>query len=372
MTPPEEKSPPALKEWFNEARYRSVAGQLAELHPGFDRKRFLSVSLEGLDRLSLLQRLRRMTVSTREALPLGYRESLAVLRNLAPRLDHSFVTLFLPDFVGLYGLEDFDESMEALRFFTRFGSSEFAVREFLRRDLRRTLKVMHEWSCDPDEHVRRLASEGCRPRLPWSFRLGELVADPRPAFPILGNLREDPSLYVRKSVANHLNDISRDHPGLLIDLLGEWNRGHPHTAWIAKRALRTLVKRGDRGALSLIGAGGVPRVEVDHFSAGPPAIRLGGMLSLSARIRSTGRRDQRLVIDYAIHYVKKSGATSAKVFKWAERDLAPGENLVLEKTQQIRDFTTRVHYPGDHAVDLLVNGVRLGGTSFRLGTGGKR
>jgi 3-methyladenine DNA glycosylase AlkC len=333
---------PSLKDWFDKARYQALADQLATLHPRFHRKKFLHLTLDGLEDRSLMQRLRRTSEATREALPLGYEESLEVLRELAPKIDHSFVTLFLPDFVSLHGHDDFEASMEALKYFTPFGSSEFAIREFLKRDLGRTLRVMRGWSEDSNEHVRRLASEGCRPRLPWSFRLVELIADPSPAVPILENLRADPSLYVRKSVANHLNDIAKDHPDKTLDMLQSWDRRHPHTAWIAKRALRTLVKEGHAGALALLGAGEAAKVRVDSFHVKP----------------------KRLLVDYIVHYVKQSGRCSEKVFKWKEIDLGPGETVSLEKRQTIRDFTTRKHYPGNHRVEVQVNGARLAEGAF--------
>lgn len=359
---------PSLKDWFDEARYQSLAGLLATLHPRFDRKRFLRLALDGLDERSLMQRLRRTSEATREALPLAYRDSLEILRELAPKIDHGFVTLFLPDYVGLYGHDDFDASVESLKFFTPFGSSEFAIREFLKRDLHRTLRVMHGWSEDSNEHVRRLASEGCRPRLPWSFRLAELVSDPSPALPILENLKADPSLYVRKSVANHLNDIAKDHPDKTLHVLHAWDRTHPPTAWIAKRALRTLVKEGHAGALTLLGAGEKAKVRIDTFEVSPKRVNLGEEIRLSIDLVSTSQNPQRLLIDYAIHYVKQSGGTTEKIFKWKEIELAPGASLHLEKRQTIRDFTTRKHYPGRHRVELQVNGERLaiGGLHFFL------
>jgi 3-methyladenine DNA glycosylase AlkC len=257
-----ETKAPALKEMFNAARFRAIAKEVTALYPRFDTNSFLARSLAGLDHLTLTQRLRRMTACLRTTLPPNYRRALGILNRLAPRIDRGFTTLFLPDFVGLYGLDDFETSMEALRYFTTFGSSEFAVREFLRRDLARTLTVMETWSRDPDEDVRRLASEGCRPRLPWSFRLDALTADPSPVIPILENLRDDPSLYVRKSVANHLNDIAKDHPSWVLDRMERWPLESPRTAWIAKRALRTLIKKGDRRALAVIGAGRKPEVVI--------------------------------------------------------------------------------------------------------------
>jgi 3-methyladenine DNA glycosylase AlkC len=220
----------------------------------------------------------------------------------------------LPDYVGLYGKDDFDTSMEALKIFTAFGSSEFAVREFLRADPRRTLAVMQAWSLDESEHVRRLASEGSRPRLPWSFRLDALMADPELAAPILDNLKADPSLHVRKSVANHLNDISKLHPAWVMERLEGWPLDNPNTAWITRHALRTLIKRGDRRALAVIGAGEKPKLLLHDLKVSPKKLRLGERMSLSFGLKSTARKSQRLVVDYTVHYVKKSGASSAKVF----------------------------------------------------------
>ena len=357
---------PALKEMFNEARYRKIARDVGAVFPTFDQKRFLKLALPDLDPLALLQRLRRATEALRATLPAEYPKALAVLREVAPRWGEGFTALVLPDFVGLYGREDFDRSLDALKFFTRFGSSEFAIREFLRLDLARTLRVMTKWSGDDNEHVRRLASEGSRPRLPWSFKLRELIADPSPVAPILENLRADPSLYVRKSVANHLNDITKDHPAWVLERIGGWDLENKHTAWIAKRALRTLIKRGDRAALAVIGAGARAEIRLVEFAIAPHRIVLGDELTISCQLTSTARQPQKLVVDYAIHYVKQSGAGSAKVFKWKELTLRPGETMALTKRQRIRDFTTRKHHAGRHAVDVMVNGERFAEAMFDL------
>lgn len=358
-----------LKHWFDEARYRRIADDLAELHPGFDRKRFLAHTLDGLAERSLLQRLRRTSEAMRATLPEEFPKVLAILRKLAPKFQHNFVSLVLPDYVGLYGLEDFERSMEALKFFTSFGSSEFAIREFLRLDPHRTLAVMETWSRAPDDHVRRLASEGCRPRLPWSFKLHELIADPSPVGPILQNLRADPSLYVRKSVANHLNDITKDHPEWVLERIAAWDLADERTAWIAKRALRTLIKEGDRRALGVIGAGRKAEVVAEVFSVSPDRVKLGGRVTLALLLRSTAKRPQKLVVDYVVHYVKRSGETSAKVFKWKETTLAEGGMHELAKSQRIQDFTTRKHHSGKHVVEVMVNGDRKAAGAFVLAVG---
>jgi 3-methyladenine DNA glycosylase AlkC len=357
---------PALKEWFNADRYRWFATELSALTPRFDRARFLELTLPGLADRSLLQRLRRTSEAMRTTLPSDYAKALAVLKKLAPRFEHNFITLVLPDFVGLYGHDDFDRSMDALAFFTRFGSAEFAIREFLKRDLHRTLAVMERWSRDDNEHVRRLASEGCRPRLPWSFRLPALIADPSPVAPILENLRADDSLYVRKSVANHLNDITKDHPDWTLTTLRRWTTKNPHTAWIARRALRTLIKAGHPEALSLFGVKTGASIRVENLKLSATTLKLGEQLVFTFDLISTSPRAQRIVTDYAVHYVKKSGELSRKVFKLSEFDLPGRGRVSLKKSQRFQNFTTRTHYAGEHRIELLINGRSVASSSFSL------
>ena len=361
---PEEAA--ALKEWFNADRYRWFATELAALVPRFDHAAFLELTLPGLAERSLLQRLRRTTEAMRATLPADYDDALDILEKLAPRFQHNFVSLVLPDFVGLYGHDDFARSMRALAYFTTFGSAEFAIREFLKRDLPRTLAVMERWSRDKNEHVRRLASEGCRPRLPWSFRLDALVRDPSPVAPILENLKADDSLYVRKSVANHLNDITKDHPDWTLATLRRWTTKDPHTAWIAKRALRTLIKAGHAEALALFGVKTDASVRIQKFELSANALALGERLALSFDVISTSSRAQRLVVDYAVHYVKASGGLSRKVFKLSELDLPARGRVSLKKSQHFKNFTTRTHYAGEHRIELLVNGSVLATASFHL------
>jgi 3-methyladenine DNA glycosylase AlkC len=357
---------PALKEIFNRARLQHIADETRAVYPTFDIPAFLAQVTQGLDSLSIMQRLTRVSQGLQAGLPKDYSEALGILYALAPRLNSSFVSIILPQYVALYGQHDFERSMQALKFFTTFGSSEFAVRHFLRLDMPRALAIMHTWSLDENDHVRRLASEGSRPRLPWSFRLEPLMVDPAPVLPILANLNADSSLYVRKSVANHLNDITKDNPDWVLELIEGWSLENPHTAWIARHALRSLIKQGDRRALHIMGAGHRPQVQVDEVRVSPEAIRLGERISLSFRITSTADQRQRLIIDYAIHYVKKSGGSSAKVFKLKTLELDAGQSVIVSREQQFRHFTTRVHYPGIHELDILINGECLGHGRFRL------
>jgi 3-methyladenine DNA glycosylase AlkC len=362
---PEPDQPLQLKDWFNESRYRAIARDLGAVAPRFDRKRFLRSVLDGLEERSLMQRLHQCALAVDAALPGTYRQKVAHLHRLAPSIDHEFVSIFLSDFVATFGQDDFDFSMDALRRLTVFGSAEFAVRPFLVADLDRGLAAMLRWTGDPDEKVRRLASEGSRPRLPWGLRLASLVRDPSPTRGILDALKQDVSLFVRRSVANHLNDITKDHPDYVLQRLADWDLDHAHLEWIARHACRTLIKRGHPGALKLFGFGRKADIEAS-LNVGPPRIRLGDRLTLQATLSSTSSRPQRLVVDYVIHYVKASGQSSEKVFKWTELELAPKATSHLAKSQVIRDFTTRRHYPGRHQVDLQVNGARIASGSFYL------
>lgn len=362
---PDPEKPAQLKEWFDEARHRAIARDLGSVAPRFDRKRFLTLVLDGLEDRSLMQRLHQCAVAVDAALPGDFRSKVAHLHTFAPSLDHEFVAIFLSDFVATFGQQDFDFSLEALRRFTVFGSAEFAVRPFLVADQDRALAAMSRWTSDPDDRVRRLASEGSRPRLPWGMRLAALIRNPDPTGPILEALKLDPSLFVRRSVANHLNDITKDHPDRVLGRLESWDLARPDLQWIARHACRTLVKRGHPRALGLFGFGRRAKVDAT-VSLAPRKLSLGDRLTLTARLTSTTRQPQPLVVDYVVHYVKANGTTSEKVFKWTEVEIGPRATVSLAKSQVIRDFTTRRHYPGRHQVELQINGVRVAAAAFEL------
>jgi 3-methyladenine DNA glycosylase AlkC len=361
-----DQSAPALKEIFNVERLQHIADEMSAVYPPFDAQGFLKHAKRDLAGLSVMQRMARVSESLHAVMPLDYPQTLEHLYALAPRLNSGFVSLFLGHYVASYGLDDFQRSMAALKYFTTFGSAEFAVRAFLLKDFQRTLAVMQQWSLDDNEHVRRLASEGSRPRLPWSFRLAQVQADPRLCASILENLKADSSLYVRKSVANHLNDITKDHPDWVLDVIESWSLDNPPTAWIARHALRSLIKQGNTRALTIMGAGARAEVKIHQFKVEPPVIRLGERINLSFSLESTTSAPQKLVVDYAIDYVKSAGHRAAKVFKLKAFTLGAGEQQHISREQHIRELTTRKHYPGKHAVHVLVNGERLGSAEFVL------
>lgn len=355
-----------LKEMFNRAYFERLTQELETASPSVKRAALLKDLLNGNEHRELNARMRHASNTLHKHLPQDFRKAVAVLKKVAPRMPTGYTALLYPDFVGQHGLSDPSFSLEALRHFTSFGSSEFAVREFFRRDPKGTLKVMRAWADDDNEHVRRLASEGSRPRLPWSFRLDAVLSDPKLTTPILERLRADDSLYVRKSVANHLNDFSKDHPAYMLDVLRSWDRTHPHTAWIAKHASRTLIKAGNVDALSLFAFDSKVKVRVEALELSPEQLKLGEILTFSFNVVSEAAREQQLVVDYAIHYRKANGGSSRKVFKLKELVLGPRASVSITKRQRFIDFTTRKHYPGEHVVEVLVNGKALAKAAFQL------
>lgn len=355
-----------LKEMFNAVYFARLAKEAEAVYPPFKRATFLKEAQQGNEARELNARMRHASITLRTHLPTDFRKAVKVLKDLAPRMPKGYTALLYPDFVGQFGQEDPTFSLDALKYFTSFGSSEFAVREFIRRDVKGTLKVMRTWAEDENEHVRRLASEGSRPRLPWSFRLDAVLKDPKLTTPILERLRADDSLYVRKSVANHLNDFSKDHPAYMVDVLRSWDLKHPHTAWIAKHASRTLIKAGDPAALALFAFDTKVKVRVEDLTLSSKRIMLGDALEFSFTVISEAARAQQLIIDYAIHYRKASGGTSKKVFKLKEVELGPRASHRFTKRQRIVDFSTRKHYPGEHVVEILVNGRERVSAAFSL------
>jgi len=357
-----------FKNRINEALYRQMAQDLSAIESTFDQKKFLALTLDGLAQRELMDRVRQTAIALEAALTGTYLEKLAVVHKIASQTQQGLVAFSFCDFVARHGLDHFEASMAALKFLTTLGSAEFAVRPFIARDPERALSLMLTWAQDKNEHVRRLASEGSRPRLPWGARLTSIVAKPDLTAPILETLKADPALYVRKSVANHLNDIAKDHPEWVLDRVESWDRKHAGTAWIIRHALRTLIKQGHPRALAFLGADtkAAASVQVRRFAVSPTKLKLGETIELATELTSKGKKPVPLVIDYVVHYAKASGSTSTKVFKWSESTLHPGKALILKKRQTIRDFTTRKHHVGLHRVELQINGKRLAEASFQL------
>lgn len=264
------------------------------------------------------------------------------------------------------GLHDPDCALALLREMTMRFTAEFDIRPFLIQDQPAVLAVLEAWLDDPNEHVRRLISEGSRPRLPWGVRLVALVDDPTPMLPILTRLRDDPSDYVRRSVANHLNDISKDHPDLICRLAAEWMvEAPPMRAKLLRHALRGLIKAGNPEALAVFGQH-PPQVEGSELELSHDVVRMGSDLELQCDLRSTATVVQDLTIDYVLWLRKADGQLRPKVFKGARVELAPGDTVRFERRHKFREVTTRRHYSGTHEVGLRINGRDFAKSRFEL------
>jgi 3-methyladenine DNA glycosylase AlkC len=236
-------------------------------------------------------------------------------------------------------------------------TAEFSIRVFLERYPEATLARLREWARDPNVHVRRLVSEGTRPRLPWAPRLRSFQDDPRPVLELLELLKDDPELYVRRSVANNLNDIGKDNPAALVETCRRWLDGaSAERRWLVRHALRSAVKRGDPDALALLGFGAEAVVAVRDLRIEPTVAPIGGSVTVAVELANESAETQPLLVDLRIHFVKANGKTSPKVFKLKELELEPGASARLGKTISLAQHSTRTHYPGRHRVELLVNG----------------
>lgn len=323
-----------------------------------------AVYVDNWEELELKARITQVATALGQSFRCEYPESIRVLKKVCFDFD-GLPALVFPEYVEQFGLNDWDVSMGALTHFTILCSSEFGVRPFIRKDEQTMLRQMNKWAEDNNYHIRRLASEGCRPRLPWSSPLKRFKIDPEPILPILERLKNDPEEYVRRSVANNLNDISKDHPGLALELGRKWLRETSETDWVVKHGLRTLLKKGNREALLLFGYADPEGVLVKNVSVGSGEVRIGESEEIQFDLTFKGNKLEKFRLEYAVHYLKANGKLSRKVFQAGEKTLAPGTHS-LSKKHSFRQMTTRKHYPGQHALDVLVNGTVLASTQFKV------
>lgn len=358
-----------LKNLFNKESVGALAGAIHEEYDAFDVEAFATgVFDHGWEALELKQRMRHITTFLGRFLPPNYQAALDILRRAMPSLgSYGFVKMVFPDYVEVFGLEDWEASMPVLETFTQEASAEFAIRPFIVRYQDRTMAQMLAWAEHSHPEVRRLASEGCRPRLPWGIALPALKADPAPILPILEKLKQDESESVRRSVANNLNDISKDNPEVVIETLRRWQlEGSKEVQWITNHALRTLIKAGDANALELLGYARDPAIMVSNVRVEPETVPIGGKLAFFFDVESLSDQPQKLMIDYVVYYVKANGKLSPKVWKLAKRTLGPREVLPVRKTHSFAKVTTRRYYPGEHAIEPQINGKQYGRASFAV------
>ena len=360
---------------FNQCVVNQLAAKLARVWRGFDEQGFRASINSKLSSLTFSERAALIRDCLWEYLPKDYPRALEIILNaLPPELPDceftgydGFIILPQNDFVAKYGLEHYDLSMQALYQMTKRFSAEGAIRAFILNNPKRTLTILSEWAEDDNCHVRRLVSEGTRPRLPWTMQLKPFIEDPRPVLALLEKLKTDPVLMVRRSVANNLNDIAKDNPDLVVKTLRRWKRINDEgTQWIIRHAARTLVKQGNKDVLAFLGYNSNVQINVSNLQLDQPVVKIGNALNFSFRINSRAKNEQELVIDYIIHHVKVNGRLTPKVFKLTKKTLAAGETLRISKRHSFRPISTRKYYPGKHALEVQINGMKYGKVEFEL------
>jgi 3-methyladenine DNA glycosylase AlkC len=352
--------------FFKDIFITGLGDAIQNVYPDFDRTDFNRLVYgDDWENKELKQKMHHVTHCLAAFLPKDYPAAMKILTEVAPNFK-SFDAMIFPDFVECYGLDDWDISLPALALFTRYCSSEFAIRPFLANDPEKGMGYMLQWAKNEDPHLRRLASEGCRPRLPWAMALSEFKKDPKPILPILEALKDDSSEYVRMSVANNLNDISKDHPGLVLETSEKWLGQSKKTDWIVKRACRTLLKAGNTEALLLFGFGDPGHITVNKLTFSTPSLPVGDDFRFTFEISFDGEEDYRIRLEYGVDFVKANGKLSRKIFQMKEASFKPGRHTISKK-HSFKDLSTRKHYPGRHQIAIIVNGVEKEKAIFELG-----
>jgi 3-methyladenine DNA glycosylase AlkC len=362
-----------LKNIYSREFIASFVVEVQAVWPEFPAQTFINQLFgPSWESLELKQRIRQISHVLRAHLPPDYPAALEIVVQTTERYlqQHgeklTFLYTFLPDFVETHGPDFPDESIPALETLTRWSSAEFAVRPFLLRYPERMHAQMLEWSNHSSPMVRRLSSEGIRPRLPWGMGIPMLKRDPSPILPILENLKNDPAETVRRSVANNLNDIAKDHPELVLSIAERWLGHSPETDWVVRHACRGLLKKGNAAALAHFGfQKGVEGIEISNLHL-PEKVQIGQRLDFDFELQNTAANAAQIRLEYGIEYQTLSGKMSYKVFKIKELNVDSSQTLKVSRHQRFQDFTTRKHYPGKHSLHILVNGTAMAAQDFEV------
>jgi len=362
--------PDLLKNMYNKKSLKKLAVDIKSAYSPFQVDEFLKSTMDQTwDSLELKARGRQISINLGKHLPSNYSEAIKVIDKLIANygswIDDTFNMFFL-DFIEVFGQDEvnWDISINAIERYTPYASGEFAVRPFIINNEERMMAQMYAWAKHENEHVRRLASEGCRPALPWAQALPKYKKDPSPILPILAQLKTDESVWVRKSVANNLNDISKTHPDLVVAIAKDWHGKNEHTDWIVKHGCRTLLKKGNREALAIFGYNNTNAIDISNFCLEPTSITIGENITFSFSILA--KRATKVRLEYGIDYVKAKDKKSRKIFKISEISLKENEKKFYVKKHAFADVSVRKHYPGTHTITLIANGTEQGKLDFEL------
>lgn len=364
-----EENPNAFKNMINDAVVKKIAASISSVYPDFESKKFIKMELGPHE---LKARVLLITKNLKTYLPDEYPEALAILLKAMEKGDlNGFALWPFSEYISQFGLEHFDESMKGMYQLTQRFTSEWAIRPYFIKDHKKVLKYFTKWAGDKNHHVRRWVSEGSRPLLPWGQKLPLFIMDPTHTLQLLDKLKFDDELYVRKSVANHLNDISKNHPQVVIEMLRLWQKDARESdlaklQWITRHALRTLIKRGHPGALKFMGVDGKAAVKIENLKADKKKYKLHDDLNFRFTMTSTSKSSQKIIIDYAIDFMKANGKKGKKVFKLKTMELGAKDSVEVKKKHSLKPITTMKYYPGLHHVYLQVNGHVLGQIDFHF------
>lgn len=361
-----------LKDLYSPEFYNQLLIPLKKTLKGFDESTFLQkIFTPAFQEYELKERMAHTAHVLHHFLPKEYIKAAPILSQLIDVIKkegpvaRSIEYLFIPEYIYLYGLDHYTESVRAMEQVTQFITCEFAIRHFIIRYEGQMIPQMIKWSTHKNRHVRRLATEGCRPRLPWAMALPKLKKDPSPIFPILENLKQDTCEVVRRSVANNLNDISKDNPQTAIAIAKKWKNISSETDAIIKHSLRTLLKAGHPEVLKYYQLD-AKNISIERFNIKNKNIKIGDYLEFEATIINTSKQKQELRLEYAIYYLRNNGTLSKKVFKISERTMDAGEKLKISRKQSFKLITTRTFYVGKQQVSLIINGKEGNRVAFEL------
>lgn len=356
--------PEPLKHLYSIELVESIANECHQYYPKFNRSHFTKdVLLKDWKQLELKERMHRIAKILGECLPTDYHQSIDILLKVAENYS-GLAHMCFPDFVEQYGMLDFKTSMMALEKLTARSSSEFAIRPFIIKYPKKATSTLKKWAKSKNEHIRRLASEGCRPRLPWAMALPEYKKDPSAVLEIILKLINDDSLYVRRSIANNLNDISKDHPEVVVDIATQYLGQSKQTDWVIKHACRGLLKQGHKQVLTLFGYSKASHVTVKQLTI-DRQVKLGDKLNFGFELKTTDKYLGKLRVEFIIDFMKANGKTAGKIFKICEGEYLSNQKLIT-KYFSFKPISTRKYYLGKHQLSVVVNGSAIGSKEFEL------
>ena len=362
-----------FKNIYNEKFFTEFTNVLIKIVPNFNTESFNnSIFSKEWKNMELKQRMRHITHTLNSHLTGSFQNKATIILEMIDELkrigrkEESIEFMFLPDFIEVYGIENYDTSVKTFQEITQFTSCEFAVRPFLIKYPKQMVDQMKTWSMHKHAMVRRLSTEGCRPRLPWAMAIPSLKKNPAPILPILEKLKNDASESVRRSVANNLNDISKDNPDLVIKLAKKWKGISPEVDWLIKHACRTLLKQGNADVMQLFGFGSVDAIKIENFTVLTPKVSIGKSLEFTFQLINTATDALKLRVEYGLYYQKANGTLAKKVFKISEKMYPEKSTTTINRKQSFKIITTRKFYLGKHQVSLIINGHEFPALDFNL------